>query len=89
MDVPVKVNLVEVGPRDGFQAVTALYPLEKGRNNPWITRLGLSRIEITSVVSEKAVLQLSDAKRIIHDGNQLSACRSQILVPNLRHAERA
>ena len=90
MDVPVKVNLVEVGPRDGFQSVTAFIPTrEKEEIIRGLHDSGLSRIEITSVVSEKAVPQLSDAKRIIHDGNQLSACRSQILVPNLRHAERA
>ena len=90
MDVPVKVNLVEVGPRDGFQSVTAFIPTrEKEEIIRGLHDSGLSRIEITSVVSEKAVPQLSDAKRIIHNGNQLSACRSQILVPNLRHAERA
>ena len=90
MDVPVKVNLVEVGPRDGFQSVTAFIPTrEKEEIIRGLHDSGLSRIEITSVVSEKAVPQLSDAKRIIQDGNQLSDCRSQILVPNLRHAERA
>ena len=90
MDIPVKVNLVEVGPRDGFQSVTAFIPTrEKEEIIRGLLDSGLSRIEITSVVSEKAVPQLSDAERIIHDGNQLSACRSQILVPNLRHAERA
>ena len=90
MDVPVKVNLVEVGPRDGFQSVTAFIPTrEKEEIIRGLHDSGLSRIEITSVVSEKAVPQLSDAKRIIHDGNQLGACLSQILVPNLRHAERA
>ena len=90
MDVPVKVNLVEVGPRDGFQSVTAFIPTrEKEEIIRGLHDSGLSRIEITSVVSEKAVPQLSDAKRIIHVGNQLSACRSQILVPNLRYAERA
>ena len=50
---------------------------------------GLSRVEITSVVSERAVPQLSDARSIIEVVNQLSTCATQVLVPNVKYAERA
>ena len=56
VEVPSKINLVEVGPRDGFQAVTAFIPTsEKEEIIRGLHDSGLSRIEITSVVSERAV----------------------------------
>jgi len=88
--IPSKVNLVEVGPRDGFQAVSQFIPTaEKEEIIRGLHNSGLSRVEITSVVSERAVPQLSDARSIIEVVNQLSTCATQVLVPNVKYAERA
>lgn len=90
MKLPLKVNLVEVGPRDGFQAVSGFIPTtEKEKIVRGLHNSGLSRLEITSVVSKRAVPQLSDARSIIEVGNQLDTCLTQVLVPNVKYAERA
>ena len=90
MKLPLKVNLVEVGPRDRIQAVCRFIPpAEKEKIIRGLQHSGFSRVEINSVVSERAVPQLSDAKSSIEVGNQLGTCLTQVLEPNIKHAERA
>lgn len=86
---PSAVRVVEVGPRDGLQNVKTSVPTEVKLE--LISRLrdtGLQSIEVTSVVSPKAIPQLADCrqvlasptvKRLRREGANL---RLPVLVPN-------
>jgi len=83
-----QVRIVEVGPRDGLQNISISIPIDTKVS--LIQRLhsaGLRNIEITSVVSPKAVPQLADNQQVLSDGiikNLISKddLRLPILVPN-------
>lgn len=87
-----KVNIIEVGPRDGFQSVEcALIPTEqKLEIIDGLAASGVTHMEFTSFVSPKAIPQLADAKDVTravlerHPDLDLFA-----LVPNLRGARTA
>jgi hydroxymethylglutaryl-CoA lyase len=79
------VNLVEVGPRDGFQSIASFIPTEIKID--LIQRLhaaGLGRIEITSFVSPAALPQLADATDVLAAANELVGLDAQVLVPTER-----
>ena len=58
----MKVKLVEVGPRDGFQNVKTFIPTEvKLRMIEGLVQAGFKKIQITSFVNQKAVPQMKDA----------------------------
>lgn len=87
---PNAVRIVEVGPRDGLQN----FP----RNVPTAVKIeliqrlyaaNLRTIELTSVVSPKAIPQLADCRQVLADrqvGRLLDDCtlRLPVLVPNLK-----
>ena len=86
-----KIELYEVGPRDGFQMVDEYIPLEtKVRIVEGLLDAGLRHLQITSFVSPKAIPQMRDAgelaARVVgkYPDADLFA-----LVPNLRGAEAA
>jgi hydroxymethylglutaryl-CoA lyase len=84
------VSLVEVGPRDGFQPIETLIPT--ARKIMFVERLhaaGIRRVEVTAFVSTEAVPQLADAAEVLTAAQALPGMDAQVLVPNLRHAERA
>lgn len=84
------VTLVEVGPRDGFQSIGPVIPTASKID--MIQRLysaGVRRMEAAAFVSQSAVPQLADAADIVAMTNELPGFEAQVLVPNLRHAERA
>ncbi|NWK97455.1 hydroxymethylglutaryl-CoA lyase [Sphingobium lactosutens] len=84
------VELVEVGPRDGFQSITRFIPTdEKIALIGTMFASGVRRMEITSFVSPKAVPQLADAAAILAAVTELPGLDGQVLVPTARHAERA
>jgi hydroxymethylglutaryl-CoA lyase len=62
----VKINLVEVGPRDGLQSESALLPtaskLELIRR---LVASGVRRLEVTSFVNPKKVPQMADAEALM------------------------
>jgi hydroxymethylglutaryl-CoA lyase len=59
------VNVIEVGPRDGFQNIKKYIPLqEKLKIIDDIISSGVKHIELTSFVSPKAIPQLKDAKEL-------------------------
>jgi hydroxymethylglutaryl-CoA lyase len=80
----------EVGTRDGFQAEAVFVPTaDKISLVDALSRAGMAKIEVTALVSPKAVPALSDAEQVLlgierHEGVVYSA-----LVPNVRGAERA
>jgi hydroxymethylglutaryl-CoA lyase len=84
------VSLVEVGPRDGFQPIETLIPT--ARKIAFVEQLyaaGIRRMEVTAFVSTEAVPQLADAAEVLDAAMALPGMDAQVLVPNLRHAERA
>lgn len=84
------VQIVEVGPRDGFQSVGPIIPTDlKIKLIRQLYDAGARRMETTSFVSPTAVPQLADATEIVAQTNQLAGLDAQVLVPTARHAERA
>jgi len=60
-----KIEIIEVGPRDGFQNVPDFIPTEyKLKVIDGIIRAGIKSVQITSFVSPKAIPQMKDAKEI-------------------------
>jgi hydroxymethylglutaryl-CoA lyase len=83
-------TIVEVGPRDGFQSIGPLIPTST--KVALIRRLydaGLRRIEATAFVSQAAVPQMADASDLLAEIGSWPDLDAQVLVPSLRHAERA
>ncbi|GAB1217471.1 hypothetical protein ATERTT37_006710 [Aspergillus terreus] len=84
------VRIVEVGPRDGLQNIAERIPtatkLELIRR---LQETGLQSIELTSVVSPKAIPQLADCRQLlqnpaIQQSLQNSRLRLPVLVPNVK-----
>ena len=88
-NLPKKVTLFEVGPRDGLQNEPIFVPTDIKIN--WIQQLidaGLSEIEITSFVSPKWVPALSDHDKIMrHFAN--TSLPLYTLIPNEKGLENA
>ena len=86
-----KIDIYEVGPRDGFQNIKEYIPEENKKEIiDGLIASGIKHIEITSFVSPKAIPQLRDAQDIA------KACLETYpnvdflaLVPNLRGAQTA
>ena len=81
------VEIVEVGPRDGFQAIGPFIPTATKVD---IVRAlhgaGLRRIEIGSFTSAKAVPQLADTADLLRETRDLEGLDPQVLVPTERRA---
>lgn len=85
-----KVEVTEVGPRDGLQAETRMVPAAE--KIALINRLidaGVPRIEATSFVSPKAVPQMADAAEVMAGVKRSPNTILAALVPNGRGAIRA
>jgi hydroxymethylglutaryl-CoA lyase len=86
------VRIVEVGPRDGLQNIRESIPtatkLELIRR---LEKTGLNTIELTSVVSPKAIPQLADCRDVLMDEEvkRMSEkdMRLPVLVPNVKGLE--
>jgi len=85
-----QVAIVEVGPRDGFQSIETLIPTAtKIALIEQLYGAGVRRMEATSFVSERALPQMADAAEIVAAAARLPGLDAQVLVPTVRHAERA
>lgn len=88
-----KINLVEVGPRDGFQNVKEYIPLEvKLRIIDGIIKSGVRRLQLTSFVSPRAIPQMKDAAQVVRqtiDKYEGKPLEFFALVPNLFGAKAA
>ncbi len=90
MNLPMQVDIVEVGTRDGLQSEKQyLTPEEKIRLVDAITEAGVRRIEVTSFVSPKHVPQMRDAKEVLAGCKRNPDAEYEVLVPNVRGMERA
>jgi hydroxymethylglutaryl-CoA lyase len=90
LDLPARVLVVDVGPRDGLQnearpvSTEAKIALVNG-----LARAGVPRIEVTSFVSPRAVPQMADAAEVMAGIERLPGTEYAVLVPNVRGLERA
>jgi hydroxymethylglutaryl-CoA lyase len=78
-----QVEIVEVGPRDGYQGIGPFIPTDTKLS--LLRRLvgaGLHRIEIGSFVSAKALPQMRDTAEILAACSSFPQLKPQVLVPN-------
>jgi isopropylmalate/homocitrate/citramalate synthase len=88
--LPRRVQIVEVGPRDGLQNEAAQVPTAE--KIAFVNRLadaGLSTIEVSAFVSPKWVPQMADAADVFAGITRRPGVRYTALVPNLKGLERA
>lgn len=84
------VRIVEVGPRDGLQNIRDTVPTAtKLELIHRLERTGLNTIELTSVVSPKAIPQLADCRDVLGNADVKhlvadSRHRLPVLVPNIK-----
>ncbi|MBC5825325.1 MAG: hydroxymethylglutaryl-CoA lyase [Candidatus Eremiobacteraeota bacterium] len=89
-DIPKRVRVVEVGPRDGLQNESRKIPTEaKVRFVDALSLAGLPVIEVTSFVSARAIPQLADAEDVLRAIRRVAGVRYCALVPNERGLESA
>lgn len=89
-DLPARVRIFEVGPRDGLQAEPEILPAEvKAEFCRRLLATGVGALELTSFVPPRWIPQLADAEEMLADLGPVSGARAVGLVPNLRGFERA
>lgn len=90
MSLPVRVRIVEVGPRDGLQnepgSVPAAIKIELIER---LAAAGLPAVETTSFVSPRWIPQLADAAEVFRGLARRPGVAYPVLVPNLQGLERA
>ncbi|HYA80271.1 MAG TPA: hydroxymethylglutaryl-CoA lyase [Methylocystis sp.] len=85
MAIPQKVEIVEVGPRDGLQNEAATVSVDdRARLVELLAQAGLRRIEAGSFVSEKSVPQMAATADVFGRLQLAPKVRLSALVPNLR-----
>jgi hydroxymethylglutaryl-CoA lyase len=85
MNLPSRVKLVEVGPRDGLQ--NEKQPVPAAVKIELVHRLqaaGLTEIEVTSFVSPKWVPQMADNAEVMAGVQRQPGVRYSVLTPNLQ-----
>lgn len=89
--LPKTVNIVEVGPRDGFQNIARFIPTEdKLAVIDSLYHAGVRQMEITSFVSPKSIPQLADAAAVSRAVvERYSDLNASALTPNLKGAQLA
>ena len=88
--LPARVRIREVGPRDGFQnEPEVIATAEKVRLIELLGASGLRRIECTSFVRPDVIPQLADAEAVLEAVRLPEAVSVSVLIPNLRGLERA
>ena len=88
-DLPARISVREVGPRDGLQNED---PVPTDAKIELINRLsgtGVARIEAVSFVKPEAIPQMADASEVWQGITRAPSVRYSALVPNLRGAIRA
>lgn len=90
MSLPSKVQLIDVGPRDGLQNekqhVPAAVKIELVHR---LQGAGLREIEVTSYVSPKWVPQMADNHEVMSGLSRQNGVRYSVLTPNLKGYESA
>jgi hydroxymethylglutaryl-CoA lyase len=89
-NLPTRVKLVDVGPRDGLQ--NEKQPVAADIKIGLVHRLqdaGLREIEVTSFVSPKWVPQMADNAEVMHGIARKPGVRYSVLTPNMKGFEAA
>ena len=86
---PARVDIREVGPRDGLQLAPPLAFDAKERLIRALAASGLTRIEATAFVSPRAVPSMADAERVAELVAQLPGITWSALVASANGAQRA
>ena len=88
-DLPSRISLREVGPRDGLQNEDPVPAAAKIALLDQLATTGVSRIEAVSFVRAEAIPQMADADEVWAAVSKDPAIRYSALAPNLRGARRA
>jgi hydroxymethylglutaryl-CoA lyase len=89
MNLPEKVNLIEVGPRDGFQAESQPIPTElKAKIIKALGRAGIRHLQVTSFVHPLWVPQMADAEEVCRRIPATPGVRYRALALNKKGVER-
>jgi hydroxymethylglutaryl-CoA lyase len=85
-----RIHLQEVGTRDGLQVEKVFMPTEaKIGLIDELSQTGVSKIEVSSFTSPKAIPALADADLVMRGLRRVPGLVYSALVPNVRGAERA
>ncbi|MGO9077649.1 MAG: hydroxymethylglutaryl-CoA lyase [Streptosporangiaceae bacterium] len=88
-DLPSRISVREVGPRDGLQNEEPVPAAAKIELINRLSATGVQRIEAVSFVRPGAIPQMADADEVWHGISRVPSVRYSALVPNLRGARRA
>ncbi len=88
-DLPARISLREVGPRDGLQNEDPVPTAAKIALIDRLGRTGVGRIEAVSFVRADAIPQMADADEVWAGVERVSGVRYSALAPNQRGARRA
>jgi hydroxymethylglutaryl-CoA lyase len=88
-ELPQRISLREVGPRDGLQNEEPVSTEGKVALINALSRTGVRRIEAVSFVHPDAIPQMADAAEVWAQVERNPDIRYSALVPNLRGAQRA
>ncbi|MBO0808835.1 MAG: hydroxymethylglutaryl-CoA lyase, partial [Actinobacteria bacterium] len=88
-DLPARISVREVGPRDGLQNEDPVPAAAKIALIGSLARTGVRRIEAVSFVRPEAIPQMADADEVWAGVKPDPAIRYSALAPNLRGARRA
>jgi hydroxymethylglutaryl-CoA lyase len=88
--LPDRVEIYEVGPRDGLQNESAVVPVAvKAEFVRRLVAAGLRTVELTSFVPRRWIPQLGDAEELLELLGDDQPPRAPVLVPNEKGLERA
>ncbi len=88
--MPERVNVREVGPRDGFQnEPEVIATADKVRLINLLATTGLRRMEVTSFVRPDVVPQLADAAEVLDGIKRVEGVSVSVLIPNERGLDNA
>jgi len=88
-DLPARISVREVGPRDGLQNEEPVPTAAKVELINRLSATGVQRIEAVSFVRPDAIPQMADADEVWREIDRAPTVRYSALVPNLRGAARA
>jgi hydroxymethylglutaryl-CoA lyase len=89
-NLPQKVTVIEVGPRDGFQFESTIIPTDlKAQTIEDLANAGISHIQVTSFVHPEKVPQMADAEKLVRLLPKKDHVIYSGLVLNMKGVERA
>ena len=88
-ELPDRISVREVGPRDGLQNEDPVPTDAKVALIDRLSATGVQRIEAVSFVRPSAIPQMADAEEVWKRAVRVPSVRYSALVPNLRGAQRA